>query len=433
MNQSFHHYQRDHQFAHLHINKHQALAVIAAAIISPLALISSHFISTSLYTQRINSSDDQTISVNDYPLEENLRVVDADPSDTDITVTYNPFSNASTDQVTADYPSQKDASKPALQTTQPTTPSSPSSPAVGGNPKPNTPLSPTTRTNALAGMSFYKEVYGAAVTQYNEWKDSRPADAALIKKIADQPIGAWIGGWTDESYIRSKMNIAASEGTAPIWIVYNLPHLNCGGGGQPNANAYKSWIDGISRGIGNGKSVVIVEPDALAMITCLNSSQQTERYNLIKYAVDRFAQYNPRAVVYIDAGHSTWINADTMASRLRKSGIDNAQGFSLNVSNFAHTAPNTSYGNTLGAKLDGAHFVIDTSRNGNGAAHDLEWCNPPGRALGQKPTVDYSNNLQDGLLWLKYPGESDEPCNGGPNAGVWWPEYALELSRNASW
>jgi endoglucanase len=37
----------------------------------------------------------------------------------------------------------------------------------------------------------------------------------------------------------------------------------------------------------------------------------------------------------------------------------------------------------------------------------------------------------DAYLWVKVPGESDGPCNGGPPAGSWWQEYALEIASNA--
>ena len=75
------------------------------------------------------------------------------------------------------------------------------------------------------------------------------------------------------------------------------------------------------------------------------------------------------------------------------------------------------------------NFVIDTSRNGNGS--NGEWCNPRGRAIGSRPTTATGNNLVDAYLWIKVPGESDGYCNGGPSAGTFWPEYALELVRNA--
>ena len=92
------------------------------------------------------------------------------------------------------------------------------------------------------------------------------------------------------------------------------------------------------------------------------------------------------------------------------------------------------YGTDLIARLGlETHFVIDSSRNGNGpAAGPDNWCNPPDRALGQAPTPDTDDPTLDAYLWVKRPGESDGPCNGGPPAGTWWPEYALDLARRAA-
>ena len=57
---------------------------------------------------------------------------------------------------------------------------------------------------------------------------------------------------------------------------------------------------------------------------------------------------------------------------------------------------------------------------------------PAGRALGSPPTTDTGDPLVDAFLWLKKPGESDGQCNGGPKAGKFWQEQALELAKNAS-
>ena len=75
------------------------------------------------------------------------------------------------------------------------------------------------------------------------------------------------------------------------------------------------------------------------------------------------------------------------------------------------------------------HFVIDTSRNGNGP-HGNDWCNPPGRALGEPPTCDTGEEKCDAFLWIKIPGESDGTGNGGPRAGRFWPEMGSQLIGN---
>jgi endoglucanase len=110
--------------------------------------------------------------------------------------------------------------------------------------------------------------------------------------------------------------------------------------------------------------------------------------------------------------------------------VGRAQGFSLNVSNFNATSDEVAYGESISARIGGKHFVIDTSRNGNGS--DGQSCNPPGRALGTPPTAATGYPLVDAFLWIKIPGESDGPCQGGPPAGTWWPAYALELAEDAA-
>lgn len=126
---------------------------------------------------------------------------------------------------------------------------------------------------------------------------------------------------------------------------------------------------------------------------------------------------------YVDAGHPGWItDLPWLARALNQAGISRADGFSLNVSNF-HTTPTVlTYARRLSNALGGTpHFVIDTSRNGNGPyAGPDAWCNPPGRALGVPPTADTGEADVDAYLWIKRPGESDGVCRGGPGAGVWW-------------
>jgi endoglucanase len=76
--------------------------------------------------------------------------------------------------------------------------------------------------------------------------------------------------------------------------------------------------------------------------------------------------------------------------------------------------------------------VIDTSRNGNGpytGPDSPPWCNPPGRAPGPSPRVDPGPAGIDAYLWVKTPGESDGPCNGGPPAGQFWQKYAVSLAQ----
>jgi endoglucanase len=198
------------------------------------------------------------------------------------------------------------------------------------------------------------------------------------------------------------------------------------------AAAYRTWITEFAAGIGTRRAAVILEPDALADIGCLTAEGRRQRLELLRFAVEAFAATGTVAV-YIDAGHFGWHPPATIAALLTEAGIASARGFALNVANFVATADNLRYGEQVSALVGGRHFVIDTGRNGRGPAPNAEWCNPAGRALGDRPTTNTGHPLADAFLWVKTPGESDGACAGAPVSGIWMPEYALGLAQRAAW
>ena len=281
--------------------------------------------------------------------------------------------------------------------------------------------------------TFYVNPVSAAATQANTWSTSNLTGAASMRMLAAQPTAVWFGDWNSDvrNDVHTLVTAAQSTNSVPVLVAYNIPERDCGGfssGGSNNPAGYASWIQSFAAGIGSAKAVVILEPDALAQISCLSSADQATRLQLLSNAVATLKQ-NPNTTVYIDAGHSGWIDAGTMANHLRQANIASANGFALNVSNYVATNNEVAYGQQVSAQLGGKHFVVDTSRNGNGS--NGQWCNPSGMAIGQKPTTQTGNSLVDAYLWLKVPGESDGTCNGGPSAGTWWPDYALQLVQNA--
>jgi endoglucanase len=52
----------------------------------------------------------------------------------------------------------------------------------------------------------------------------------------------------------------------------------------------------------------------------------------------------PKTSVYLDGTHSAWLNVGDISGRLIKAGVNDAQGFFLNVSNYQYTANSTQYG-----------------------------------------------------------------------------------------
>ena len=236
---------------------------------------------------------------------------------------------------------------------------------------------------------------------------------------------------------------------------------------------------------------------------------------MLNYAVDAL-KAQPNVKVYLDGTHSAWLNVGDASDRLSKAGVERADGFYLNVSNYQYTANLIQYGTWISKCLETGNFagcanqywnggpegtkiadllgpwtgvalsnygewsddsedpalntsginwrygdvqpttqfVIDTSRNGLGPweppayPDPQDWCNPPDRGLGLRPTADTGNPLLDATLWVKIPGESDGECTRGlgsagetvdpewgiidPPAGEWFPEMVLDLVDNAN-
>jgi endoglucanase len=291
--------------------------------------------------------------------------------------------------------------------------------------------------NPLKAEPFYNPPgSGAAASEHTDRRAGLTKDANLMQQIAREPVAIWLNSSASVRWMATNVARARRRHRLPTFVIYNIPDRDCGSyssGGAPNASAYRAWIRSVAAHLGHVHTAVVVEPDALAEMSCWSRSEQSLAYTLIRYAAKTIAA-RPDTTVYLDAGNAAWQPARTMVERLRHAGVGMVRGFSLNVSNFINTPRTIAYGNRIAKALGGKHYVIDTSRNGRGAyRHDgaLQWCNPPGRALGTDPTTDTASPLVDAYLWVKSPGESDGPCNGGPPSGVWWPAYALGLAERS--
>jgi endoglucanase len=379
------------------------------------------------------------------------------------------------------------------------------------------------------------------------------ADAKLIAEMIATPQAVWFTKGTPKSVrqdVRRTVKLAAITRAVPVLVAYNIPFRDCAqfsAGGATSVQEYKDWIDGFAAGIGDGKAVVILEPDGLGIIPWYDpygsadgnalewcqpaeadpATAAADRFTMLNYAVDAL-KAKPNVSVYLDGTHSGWLGAGDTAHRLVQAGVARADGFYLNVSNYHFSANLAQYGtwvssciayatavapgdfigcpnqywnggplpskiaellgewtgvalsafgewsdttddpalNTSGINLrytnmlagaqPSTHFVIDTSRNGvgpwqppAGAYPDpQDWCNPPDRGLGLRPTANTGVALLDAYLWVKIPGESDGECTRGlgpggttvdpewgqidPAPGQWFPAMALDLVHNAN-
>ncbi|WP_218601559.1 glycoside hydrolase family 6 protein [Pseudonocardia abyssalis] len=291
---------------------------------------------------------------------------------------------------------------------------------------------------------FYVDPESPAAVQAREWSaQGRTADAALIDRIAAQPVPQWLTAPTGQvgAQVSGYVDRARSVGQIPLLVPYHVPDRDCGsfsGGGAVDAEDYRAWIREVAAELRDGPATVVLEPDAVPheLAGCADSG--AGRAELLSDAVTVLKAAG-QVTVYVDAGNPGFItDVDALAGALRASGVGAADGFALNVANFWPDADVVAFGREISARLGGAHFVVDSGRNGNGRVTDENvdggpsFCNPPGRAVGRVPTLETGDPLVDGYLWIKRVGESDGACRPGePVAGRWWPEYALGLVERA--
>jgi endoglucanase len=308
-------------------------------------------------------------------------------------------------------------------------------------PAPNTPGSEAPSANPFVGIPIYRAPDSNAENAQRQTERTSPAEAALVGKIAAQPQASWYGSWNADitTVVKNYVNAAERAGALALLVAYNVPNRDCGSysaGGARDDGAYAAWIEGFAAGIGDRRAVVVLEPDAIPLLEqCLSEPDQRKRLELIRQAVELLTA-RPGVAVYIDAGHSNWVPAAEMAERLKQAGIDKARGFALNTSNFEADEALIAYGKAVVQALGSdSHFIIDSSRNGNGPTptSSESWCNPEGRALGRPPSADTGEPALDAFVWIKRPGESDGECKSGPPAGQWFQARAVEMARNAKW
>ena len=334
-------------------------------------------------------------------------------------------------------------------------------------------------------------------------------DALLIAAMETVPHAVWLTGGTPSQVsatTTSTLQEANLERAVPVFVVYNIPGRDCGSysaGGAQNTADYEAWIDGIAAAIRSQKALIVLEPDALANLpsdcgydpTQVNIPQATaDRYTQINYAVTKL-ETGSQTLVYLDAGNSHWRAVPDIAVRLAAAGVQQAQGFFTNVSNFNLNNYETKYSTwvsdciafannpdnggwrlghysycasqyysplgkvdpdniatwnytdewyqqNMGTAEPTAHFLIDTSRNGQGrldagvyadapynqpasviqTLSNGSWCNPAARGLGTHPTANTGVPLLDAYVWVKTPGQSDGSCNAVGGARAW--DYA---------
>ncbi|MEV0692741.1 glycoside hydrolase family 6 protein [Streptomyces sp. NPDC050388] len=320
------------------------------------------------------------------------------------------------------------------------------SPSASASPEPRAKKTSTTPSASHGAreprsVPVPSRLYRHPESQALDWVRAHPGDprrAVIESRIGDQPAAVWFADHSPDTVtarVRAITSAGAARGRVPVLVPYTIPDRDCGGhsrGGAPDLDAYDGWIDRFAAGLGSGEVIVILEPDSLAQVECLSAGQRADRFASLARAGRVLKEANSRARVYYDAGHSGWNAPARQADWLRRAGAASAassDGVFSNVSNFHDTADEIAHNRQVLAALGGPPglgAVIDTSRNGNGAPADGEWCDPAGRKLGRTPTLSTGEAGIDAYLWVKLPGESDG-CKGAP--GTFTPSYAYDLAR----
>lgn len=264
-----------------------------------------------------------------------------------------------------------------------------------------------------------------------DYKEQYP----LATKIFEKPVSFWYGSRNGKEMEQIDYSLQRllrrTAPQLPVLVVYNMPNRDVGQyskGGAKTRESYLSFLQSFADGIGNNKPILIYEPDSLTHTGDMSTEDASSRISLMKEGIQLLTD-NCDALVYIDIGHSNWLSPEEAANLLNKVSNDKVRGFAVNVSNYRTTKESMEWSLKLCEHRPQDFFVIDTSRNGNGP-HGNEWCNPPGRAVGEEPTCNTGEEQCDAFLWIKIPGESDGKLNNGPRAGRFWGEMAEVLVKN---
>lgn len=210
------------------------------------------------------------------------------------------------------------------------------------------------------------------------------AAAEGVRDMIETPQAVWFTAGTPRSVrheVHSTVVRAAAKRTIPVLVAYNIPFRDCAqfsAGGATTQAEYEAWIDGFADGIGDRPAIVILEPDGLGIIPWYDpyggadgsdalewcqpdeadaATAAAERFEMLNYAVDVLGSL-PNVRVYLDGTHSAWLGVGDIADRLVKAGVDDADGFFLNASNYQFTVNGVHYGNWISACLAYATSVV---------------------------------------------------------------------------
>jgi endoglucanase len=226
-------------------------------------------------------------------------------------------------------------------------------------------------------------------------RQGRKVDAARIRAMIDTPTAVWVEGGSAkeaEQQVRQVTHQAAGKNTVPVLVLYNIPFRDCAqysAGGATSVTEYEAWIDGVVRGIGGREAVIVLEPDGLGIIPWYTNvdgelewcqpaeadraTAATQRFAMLNYAVDQLTAL-PNTSVYLDGTHSGWLNVGDITDRLLKAGVQKADGFFLNASNYQWTPNLEQYGTWISSCIA---YVTEVEPGDFGSCGNQYWSGGP--------------------------------------------------------
>lgn len=319
--------------------------------------------------------------------------------------------------------------------------------------KPEAPVQPpggADKVNPFIGFTFWTDPYNQAQTAVNRLRNSgQHYYADMVTKIAVNLGVRWFQELDPRTRVRDTIN-SWGPGKINAVCTYRIPARDLDGysfGDPTSANQYRTFIDQFILGIkdtGRIRTPVILEPDALPHMTSGFSTNWTpamreERRVLLSEALIKFK--GAGIPCYVDVGHFSWPSLSQQVGLLREIGVENAYGFSINVSNYWHPSKSIEKGeaicNALADVNPNLTYVADTGRSGT-LDPVTDVFNAPNRKLGVRSTTATGSPRCDAYLWVKPPGESDG--NDGsvfkgqvaPGAGGWFDGYAVDIAERTT-
>jgi endoglucanase len=314
-------------------------------------------------------------------------------------------------------------------------------------------VDPTRYRDDYSWARFKRDLDSGGLHRRLEGQPSLKYKVHLFEKIAEQPeaqrFSAFSGGGGPGAIYQQVVkifchNLTADPGSIPVISTYfahpGVGYCASAGAIAAAAPTFRRRIDEMAAGTGRRPAVYLLEVDGFGSSACMARRGTLSDYEgLIRYEIDKMSAL-PHTVVYMEAGYSDANSPAYTARALNRIGIRKIRGFFTNDTHINWTINEIRWGESVSRMTHGADFIVNTAQNGNGPKRNPhpryqgneDLCNPPGRGLGPRLTLNTGFPLLDALMWTHTPGNSSGSCHGGPPPGTFWPARALELAARAN-